>query len=111
MPANIPVYCTPADTTATWPCCWGPPRRLPKDGGLTALSTRSFSQPKRPNMGSEDFTYMPQACPGRYFFIGTRSGPKDKPLHHPAYDFNDAILPVGAGFWTHLTEAFLAAVV
>ena len=63
---------------------------------------------ERPNMGSEDFTYMLQACPGCYFFLGTRSGPEDKPLHHPAYDFNDAVLPVGAGFWTHLTEAFLA---
>jgi len=62
----------------------------------------------QPNMGSEDFTYMLQACPGCYFFIGTRSSPEDRPLHHPAFDFNDAALPVGAGFWTHLTEAFLA---
>jgi hippurate hydrolase len=63
---------------------------------------------KHPKMGSEDFTYMLQACPGSYVLLGTRSGPEDKPLHHPAYDFNDAVLPVGAGFWTHLTEAFLS---
>ena len=61
-----------------------------------------------PLMLSEDFSYMLQACPGCYFLIGTRSGPDDKPIHHPAFDFNDAILPIGAGFWTHLTEAFLA---
>lgn len=62
----------------------------------------------RPLMGSEDFSYMLQACPGCYFFIGTASTPDASPLHHPGYDFNDEILPIGAGFWTRLTEAFLA---
>jgi len=62
----------------------------------------------RPLMGSEDFTYMLQACPGSYFFIGTSSSPDAKPLHHPGYDFNDDILSIGAGFWTQLAESFLA---
>ncbi len=62
----------------------------------------------RPVMVSEDFTYMLQACPGCYFFIGSQSVPEGRPLHHPAYDFNADILPIGVGFWTHLTEAFLA---
>ena len=62
----------------------------------------------QPLMGSEDFTYMLQACPGCYFFIGTASTSDASSLHHPGYDFNDEILPVGAGFWTRLTEAFLA---
>lgn len=62
---------------------------------------------ERPEMGSEDFSYMLQACPGSYFFIGTQSSSDSKPLHHPAFDFNDEILSVGAGFWTHLSEAFL----
>ncbi len=61
-----------------------------------------------PLMGSEDFTYMLQACPGSYFFIGTSSSENTVSLHHPGYDFNDDILPIGAQFWTHLTEAFLA---
>ncbi len=64
----------------------------------------------RPLMGSEDFSYMLQACPGSYFLIGSQSSPDAKPLHHPGYDFNDDILPIGAGFWTHLTEAFLVPV-
>lgn len=60
-----------------------------------------------PVMGSEDFTYMLQACPGCYFFIGTSSDTNPVSLHHPEYDFNDDILPVGASFWTQLAEAFL----
>lgn len=58
-------------------------------------------------MGSEDFSYMLKACPGSYFFLGTASGRNDKPLRHPAYDFNDTILPIGAAFWTELIEDFL----
>lgn len=61
----------------------------------------------RPTMGSEDFAYMLKACPGSYFFLGTASGKNDRPLHHPGYDFNDDILPVGAAFWTDLVEDFL----
>ena len=60
-----------------------------------------------PLMGSEDFTYMLQACPGCLFLIGTQSSPA-RPLHHPGYDFNDDILPIGAVFWTRITEAYLS---
>ncbi|MEH0020759.1 MAG: M20 aminoacylase family protein [Desulfobacter sp.] len=63
----------------------------------------------RPFMGSEDFTYMLQACPGCLFFLGTGTSPDTPPLHHPAYDFNDDILPFGVRFWTRLAEAYLPA--
>ena len=63
---------------------------------------------ERPLMGSEDFTYMLQACPGCYFLLGTRSSADPLPLHHPGYDFNDDALGIGAGFWTYLTETFLS---
>ena len=28
-------------------------------------------------------------------------------VHHPKYDFNDAILPVGASYWATLAEQLL----
>ena len=46
-------------------------------------------------MGAEDFSYMLQARPGAYLFLGQGPGAG---LHHPAYDFNDEIAPVGASF-------------
>jgi hippurate hydrolase len=61
----------------------------------------------RPKMGSEDFAYMLRTRPGSYFFLGTASDRNDKPVHHPGYDFNDDILPIGAAFWTELVEDFL----
>ena len=63
---------------------------------------------ERPYMGSEDFAYMLKERPGSYFFLGTRRTPDDPQLHHPKYDFNDDILPIGASFWVQLAEDYLA---
>ncbi len=62
---------------------------------------------ERPFMGSEDFAYMLQERPGTYFFLGSKVSGEEKPLHHPAYNFNDDLLPIGATFWTELAEAYL----
>lgn len=63
----------------------------------------------RPMMGSEDFAYMLAERPGSYFFLGTRRTEKDPPLHHPRYDFNDDVLPIGAALWVELAESWLPA--
>ena len=55
-------------------------------------------------MGAEDFSYMLEARPGAYLFLGTGPGPG---LPHPAYDFNDEIAPVGASFFVRLVERAL----
>ncbi len=52
-------------------------------------------------MGSEDFSYMLEARPGAYLFMGTGPGAG---LHHPAYDFNDEAAPIGASFFARLVE-------
>jgi hippurate hydrolase len=52
-------------------------------------------------MGAEDFSYMLQARPGAYLFLGQGPGAG---LHHPAYNFNDAVAPVGASFFARLVE-------
>jgi hippurate hydrolase len=59
-------------------------------------------------MGSEDFAYMLQACPGALVRIG--NGPSDggRGLHNPRYDFHDGNLTVGAAFWSRLAERFLS---
>lgn len=52
-------------------------------------------------MGAEDFSYMLGARPGAYLFLGQGAGAG---LHHPAYDFNDDVAPVGASFFARLVE-------
>nr|WP_183366639.1 M20 aminoacylase family protein [Gellertiella hungarica] len=63
---------------------------------------------QRPTMGSEDFAYMLKERPGTYFFLGAQKSPDDPQLHHPRYDFNDDLLPIGAAFWVELAERYLA---
>lgn len=79
---------------------------------LRALATRFAGADKvremaRPSMGSEDFAYMLKERPGSYFFLGGRVSEADRPLHHPGYNFNDDLLPIGAAFWTELVETYL----
>ncbi|OIQ27192.1 MAG: amidohydrolase [Alphaproteobacteria bacterium MedPE-SWcel] len=52
-------------------------------------------------MGAEDFAYMLQSRPGAYLFLGQG---ETAGLHHPDYDFNDDIAPVGASFFARLVE-------
>ena len=52
-------------------------------------------------MGAEDFSYMLQVRPGSYLFLGQGDSAG---LHHPEYDFNDAVAPVGASFFARLVE-------
>jgi len=54
-----------------------------------------------PVMGAEDFSFMLEARPGAFIFIGNGDGPG---LHNPGYDFNDAIIPVGSSYWARLVE-------
>ena len=86
-------------------------------------------------MGSEDFSLMLQQRPGCYFSLGIAPLPEggapeckellDNPyaeidlepylykdaisLHHPAYDFNDDAIPVGATVFARLVERYLSS--
>jgi hippurate hydrolase len=71
---------------------------------------------QEPTMGAEDFSFMLQAKPGCYAFIGNGDGDHRMmghgagpcTLHNPSYDFNDELLPLGATFWVRLAEEWLA---
>ncbi len=57
-----------------------------------------------PSMGAEDFAFMLNERPGAYIWLGNGSAEGGKGLHNPHYDFNDAVLPVGASFWVALIQ-------
>lgn len=54
-----------------------------------------------PEMGAEDFSYMLEARPGCFLFLGQGKGPS---VHHPEFDFNDEAAPIGASFFARLIE-------
>src|SRR5690554_455991 len=55
-------------------------------------------------LGSEDFAFMLQKCPGTYCFIGNGDTPM---VHHPEFTFNKKLLTKGAAYWVALTEGYL----
>jgi hippurate hydrolase len=61
---------------------------------------------KPPSMGSEDFSFMLNARPGCMIGIGQGG---EFGVHHPAYDFNDEILPIGMSYWAKLVETRMPA--
>jgi hippurate hydrolase len=60
-----------------------------------------------PTMGGEDFSYMLHERPGAYVFLGQGGGPGGCFLHNPGYDFNDEVIPLGAGYLAALVEEAL----
>jgi amidohydrolase len=68
-----------------------------------------------PTMGAEDFAFMLQEKPGCYVFLGNGDGDHRSgghglgpcQLHNGSYDFNDALLPIGASYWVRLAEMSL----
>jgi hippurate hydrolase len=62
-----------------------------------------------PSMGAEDFSYMLQQRPGCFVWLGAGPTEGGHVLHNEHYDFNDGLLPLGAGFWVRLVQAELPA--
>ncbi len=59
----------------------------------------------KPSMASEDFSFMSQARPGVYIWMG--NGEDSASLHNPQYDFNDQVLPLGVKYFVALVHALL----
>jgi amidohydrolase len=57
-------------------------------------------------MGGEDFSFMLEARPGAFIFVGNGD---TAGLHHPAYDFNDSAITYGSSYWARLVETLMPA--
>ena len=73
--------------------------RAARNAGLDSI-------PDRPPMSfSEDFAHFSAAVPGCFLLLGNGTErPYSRPLHASDYDFNDALLPIGAAFWAQLVR-------
>jgi len=60
----------------------------------------------QPMMISEDFGAFLRVVPGAFVFIGNGEAgtPGGIPLHNARYDFNDALLPIGARYFAELAR-------
>ncbi|MDQ7776648.1 M20 aminoacylase family protein [Paracoccus aminovorans] len=55
-----------------------------------------------PLMAGEDFSYMLNARPGAYIFVGNGDTAM---VHHPAYNFDDNAIPAGSSWYAGMAEA------
>ncbi len=69
--------------------------------GQDAVSTHF-----EPSMTGDDFACFLERWPGAYFWLGTGS-PRAKPLHDPAYDFDDSVIPAGVALWVAIAKRML----
>jgi hippurate hydrolase len=60
-----------------------------------------------PSMGSEDFSFMLRERPGALLRLGQGGAEAGASLHSSRYDFNDAVIPLGAGYLAALAERAL----
>lgn len=93
--ANYPVTFNHAEETA-----------FASDVAAAVAGDAKVIRAMPPVMGGEDFSYMLEARPGAFIFIGNG---ETAGLHHPAYDFNDEAIPHGVSYWVKIAETALAA--
>ena len=102
------------ETTPNYPATINTPVHADKCAQAAGMIVGSENVQRNlpPSMGSEDFSFLLNACEGAYIWIGNGEVPKDQPqggcmLHNTHYDFNDNILPAGSSYWVQLVKNIL----
>ena len=94
--------------------CYPPTLNAPAETEIAAAAAASVvgeNNVKRdmlPSMAAEDFAWFLEKKPGAYIWIGNGTAEAGGILHSPHYDFNDAVLPLGASYWVRLAESVLS---
>ncbi|MPS25875.1 M20 aminoacylase family protein [Pigmentiphaga sp.] len=80
------------------------------DVATAMLGRENVIRDLTPSMGAEDFSFMLQGRPGAYFRLGQGGAEQGCFLHSSNYDFNDAVIPLGAGIMASLVERSMPVV-
>ncbi|MFI4989203.1 MAG: M20 aminoacylase family protein [Alphaproteobacteria bacterium] len=78
--------------------------RIAGDAAAEVVGEANVDRDMPPRTASEDFSYMLEARPGAFIFIGNGKAEGACDVHNPHYDFNDDIIPLGASFFARLIE-------
>lgn len=62
-----------------------------------------------PSMGSEDFSYFLEKCPGAFVIVGSSSPDEAEApmLHTPQFDIDERVLPLGVELMVRIAESYL----
>ncbi len=85
---------------------WDAPVAAALQAARAVVGPEGVAADTPPLLASEDFGAFLRRVPGAFVFIGNGlpGGAGGLPLHNAGYDFNDAILPVGARFFAELVS-------
>jgi hippurate hydrolase len=93
--------------------CYPPTVNTPESTALAQAAATALVGGARvhtdlpPSMGAEDFAFLLEQRPGCYAWLGV--GEDHPRLHNPHYDFNDAVLSTGIGYWRGVVAQALGA--
>ena len=82
---------------------------LAAQAATIVVGANAVRRDMKPTMGAEDFSYFLLERPGCYVWIGSGKQGENPGLHHPHFDFNDDVLPIGASYWVQLVHTVLSA--
>ena len=90
---------------------WDAPVAAALQAARAVVGAAGVAADTPPLLASEDFGAFLRQVPGAFVFIGNglAGSAGGLPLHNAGYDFNDAILPVGARFFAELVSQRLPA--
>jgi hippurate hydrolase len=74
---------------------------------IVAATVGKALRAPEPEATSEDFSFMLQARPGAYIWLGQGVGDNPPPLHNPHYDFNDGVMETGIRLHLALVQHWL----
>ncbi len=74
------------------------------------LGESSVKLLERPSLTGEDFAHFLERIPGAFFWLGSRlgDGHKQHPAHHPGFDLDEAVLPLGTAIFCQIIEQELS---
>ncbi|MFD1794632.1 amidohydrolase [Paracoccus aurantiacus] len=82
------------------------PTRHAIETAITVAGAQKVNDAYTPIMAGEDFSFMLNARPGAYIFLGNGDS---APLHHPEYNFADEAIPFGSSWLAAMVEARMPA--
>ncbi|APR35692.1 M20 aminoacylase family protein [Paraburkholderia sp. SOS3] len=80
---------------------------IAREVAASVVGKKNVLQGHLPSMAAEDFSYFAREKPGCYVWFGNDDEGHTHSLHHPLYDFNDGIIPLGVAYWTQLVARLL----
>jgi len=83
-----------------------------RQAAATVVGDTRVIHTERPFMGGEDIAYFHERIPGVFWFMGTGNPDRgfQHPLHSPLFDFDEAVLSVGAALHAQCASDFLSAI-